>query len=259
MDALIFGNILHESIEKLYAETIGKSISEEEFNIILKNDKHIREVLKEMFAKEFFKSKKPIDEITIAGKNAMAFEVLLKYLKQIIKVDKQQAPIHIVGLEEKVACKHQLGAKGKMINLGGTIDRVDKPSQFTRIVDYKTGADKRLLKDPSQLFERGQRKEFKAIFQLMLYAFLFKQSKGIREDIDLGLYLTKELFQENYSAMVTLKGGDPITYDVLKDEFEAGLADLINEIFDRETPFTQVEDVEVCEYCDYKELCRRVM
>lgn len=258
VDALIFGNILHDTIEQLYRPYVGRIISDQEFEIILKDDKKQREVLKQSFAKEFFKSLKPGQDIQISGKNSLAFEVLRKYLKQIIKVDQQQAPLQIVDLEMKVKHSVRLNETGASVNLGGLIDRVDRLNKTIRIVDYKTGADKKNLKSPEILYQKGNRKEFKAIFQLFVYAYLYKESQGVNEDIYLALYLTKELFNKEYSAGITLDNKEELSYNRLKEEFEPELMELLEEIFNRDIPFSQVEDSKVCENCDFKDICRRV-
>lgn len=258
VDALIFGNILHEAIEQLYRPYIGRIISEQEFDLILKDDAGQQKVLMEIFASEFFKSKKPGQEIQITGKISLAYEVLRKYLNRIIKVDRQRAPLQIVDLEMKIKHSVMLNDTGTSVNLGGMIDRIDKPDKTIRIVDYKTGADKKNLRSPDILFERGNRKEFKAIFQLLVYAFLYKKSLSISEDIDLALYITKELFNKEYSAGISLNNKEALSYFNLKEDFEPQLHELLKEIFNRGIPFTQVEDSKICETCDYKDICRRV-
>ncbi len=257
IDALIFGNILHRAIEKLYKPYIGSSITSAEFDKILQDSTKRNEVLDEAFRFEFFRQKNPKNKIPISGKNALAFEVLNKYLKQIIQVDKKQAPIEIVDLEQKVTHQVYLPNRKISVNLGGTIDRLDRPGELVRIVDYKTGSDKRKLKDHEILFDRGNRKDVKAIFQLLVYAYIFAGDSDRKQDIDLGLYITKELFSENFTASISQGSQTHFTYNSIRAYFEENMNALIDEIFDPEKPFKQVDDFDVCNICDFKEICRR--
>ena len=43
----------------------------------------------------------------------------------------------------------------------------------------------------------------------------------------------------------------------IKDEFMTKLKCVIEEIFNKEIPFIPTEDIKRCEYCDYKEICRK--
>ena len=40
-------------------------------------------------------------------------------------------------------------------------------------------------------------------------------------------------------------------------EFENHLIELINEIYDPSKKFTQTDDLKRCEYCPYKDICKR--
>jgi hypothetical protein len=46
-------------------------------------------------------------------------------------------------------------------------------------------------------------------------------------------------------------------YSAHAEEFEANLSQVLEELFDYDKPFRQVEDVNMCKYCDYKRICQR--
>jgi CRISPR/Cas system-associated exonuclease Cas4 (RecB family) len=43
----------------------------------------------------------------------------------------------------------------------------------------------------------------------------------------------------------------------LLPEFEDHFVKLLTEIFDKQTPFDQTENLKTCEYCSFKEICSR--
>jgi hypothetical protein len=73
------------------------------------------------------------------------------------------------------------------------------------------------------------------------------------------LYFASQMLSGNYSPMImdlTLKSYVE-SYSTYATEFEEQLSRTLEELFDFNTPFRQVEDVDMCNYCDFKSICRR--
>ena len=67
------------------------------------------------------------------------------------------------------------------------------------------------------------------------------------------------MLSKEYSPLITDKFQDTTIerYSDVATEFERELNSVLEELFDVNTPFTQVEDEDACKYCDYKKICRR--
>jgi hypothetical protein len=67
------------------------------------------------------------------------------------------------------------------------------------------------------------------------------------------------MFSEEYSPLIVDKSTDKYIerYSHVATEFENHLDIALEELFNPDIPFTQVEDVDMCRYCDYKKICRR--
>ncbi|MCC6383750.1 MAG: PD-(D/E)XK nuclease family protein, partial [Bacteroidia bacterium] len=93
--------------------------------------------------------------------------------------------------------------------------------------------------------------KYKASFQLLFYNLLVKTKDPVAQT-KAGLYMMREL-QE---GIAFLNEGEALSQQIA-DEFEQNLNLLIEEIFNVELPFTQTEDRKRCEYCPYKDICKR--
>ena len=79
------------------------------------------------------------------------------------------------------------------------------------------------------------------------------------------LYYVRDLGREDYSPQLVEVVGSGKNkslqtvdnYAAYAEEFERHLATILGEIFDFDRPFTQCDDIEVCKYCDYADICRR--
>lgn len=47
------------------------------------------------------------------------------------------------------------------------------------------------------------------------------------------------------------------SFDICREEFEEAVQRTLCEMFDRNTPFKQCDDIDTCKYCSFKDICRR--
>ncbi|HAM98456.1 MAG TPA: hypothetical protein DCQ26_07570 [Marinilabiliales bacterium] len=263
IDARLFGNIFHLVSEKFYTQFFNQNelVTTEKLASLQKNDKALDVWIKEAF-KEVLIGKNSSKEYSIEGKNLIVFEVIRKYLHQLITIDLNHTPFSIVGLEHKISTLLPVKIQGKDMDviLGGTIDRLDRTDKGLRIIDYKTGTDKLGFNDLEQLFDSGKTKDVKAVFQTFVYSLMVaKNSPGERYILPT-IYQVKDFYRDDLSFNVYSDKFVPFqnsNFIEIKNEFTERLEQLIAEIFDARIPFTQTEHVKNCEFCTYKNLCNR--
>jgi PD-(D/E)XK nuclease superfamily len=127
-----------------------------------------------------------------------------------------------------------------------------------RIIDYKTGRDENAFTSIASLFEREDDKRNKAVFQAMLYAWVYARIKAEpNQKIRPGLINRKEIFKKEfqYGLVMNKQLLDDVT--PLLPEFEQHLLGLLNELFDPNQHFDQTENINICAYCSFKEICSR--
>ena len=198
------------------------------------------------------------EELTLEGRNLIAYDIVHKMARQILKMDAQYAPFEIVSLERETDAGYArllpLG-DAVTVRLKGIIDRVDRKGDTVRVLDYKTGRDEKRINSIASLFDRDDKRRNKAAMQAMFYAFLYEPRATPDEKITPGLVNAKELFAEHFDPRLIL-GKHPIDdYQPYAAEFTQALTGLLAELYDPAVPFTQTEDLKKCDYCPFVRLC----
>ncbi|WP_243018420.1 MULTISPECIES: PD-(D/E)XK nuclease family protein [Candidatus Cardinium] len=254
-EALQLGTLLHHIMASLYQPFVGKQL-----------DKKGITQLKS-------KIQTGIDQAISRQKTSLSSPMLLyalleKLLARLLDLDHAGTPFTLLGIE--VAIKHPIvldgGSIQRRIWLSGVIDRIDRPNNFIRIIDYKTGLVNNKIEHIVTLFDRTKIKKNKAIFQLFFYTWLFKTQyrSDVSQPIMPYLIPIRELFGEDYRPGILIhKLDDGKNYQCIKDImpyaalFEEGLSTLLSEIFNPAVPFVQTEDYAICSYCPYVRICQR--
>ncbi len=255
VEAVDFGNILHSTIQELYNPYLNKNVSEEILDKI-RNDKDlIEKVVENAFQNEYYRSKSIIE---ITGSNLIIKEIIIKYVKQILEMDKKYIPIVPLSLEDKYIIKQKVNEHE--IYIGGKIDRIDKINGQVRITDYKTGKGELSFGEIDKLFIRENENRNKAAFQAFLYSYLYSK---IKQDNNImpSLYFVLDLFKNDFSYKLKMKDGklnvSINSYMEIKKDFEENLFNLLCELLNPEIPFSQIENTKICQYCPYKIVCQR--
>lgn len=153
-----------------------------------------------------------------------------------------------------------------MVNIHGYIDRVDKKENDIRIVDYKTGngkfgyRDKKVFSSIPDLFDKEKENRPKEIFQVLMYSLLYqKQTDG--NNIIPSIIFLRNIFDENNSFNIQYKSDqkDLIfnSYKDLEIEFEKSFQFCLEEIFNPNIDFHQCTNDKTCQYCPFKEICKK--
>lgn len=250
MDAREFGIIVHKVLEQIYRKFEGQEMIEKDFDQLLTGN-NIAEEIDEALRDYRFTD-------NLEGKNLLNKSIIIRLIESVIQHDKIQTPLKMIALEE-TKLSQSIEVDGKEINLGGTIDRIDQLKDGSyRIIDYKTGVMKlvaptRNLENnlESYISEYFENPKLKSGFQAYYYTYLFKK-KFPERTVKTGIYGLKEINK----GIHFLRQGENID-DRIMEEFETQLKKIIREIFNPEIPFDETEDRSRCEYCTYKNLCRR--
>jgi len=257
IDAPLFGNILHQSMDNLYQDFKGKLVTSDDLNQLAKNNELIEKSIDSAFQQEYFKNTKT----DYSGKNIIIRQVIEKYVRRILQIDQKIAPFEIISLEDKYEIEIPVNANNTklLVKLGGKIDRVDKIDNQIRIIDYKTGSDKLEYKNIESLFSEKKEGRRSAVFQTFLYAHFYKEQNKPDFPIVPGVYSVRKLFDKDFDYRIENKE-DKIKiddYNTVEQEYMQNLSKLLHSVFDKEQAFTQADDTRTCEYCPYRKICHK--
>ncbi|WP_333819135.1 PD-(D/E)XK nuclease family protein [Ohtaekwangia sp.] len=260
-DARIFGNIFHKVMELFYQDVKPPAgawtVNEAHFEKVgTKLDRLIELAFRDHFHLPDTK------KFEYDGRQLVVKEMVKKFALKVLSHDKANAPFTIELLESRnFITPIQVTQREQQLTiiLGGLIDRVDRKENTVRIVDYKTGKDENKFEDIASLFKRDLKRN-KAAFQAMLYAWVYAQRNSgelNRIKIQPGLINRKEIFKDDFEYGLYLGKHRLDDVTALLPEFEQHLHTLLHELFNPTQPFDQTEDLKVCAYCDYREICAR--
>ncbi len=261
VDPLIFGNILHKTMEIIYSRLIKEKSENmvEAKDFALLREKYVDPAIEQGF-KEHFTSTQATFEFE--GRNVIVREVVKKMTEKILSMDEQYAPFSIIGLEQRGSEGYQLNleidANDEKIEIGlkGIIDRIDKKDEVVRVLDYKTGKDERHISSIASLFDRDDTYRNKAALQALFYALLYyeKFPEG-EEKIVPGLLNAKELFTDKFDVRLRLDKEPLSDFAFYAAEYRQHLQFLLSEVFDKDIPFNQTQDTNKCKNCPYYTIC----
>lgn len=248
-----FGTILHNSIEELYKEFTGTLLKKELLQQVKKN---IEPVVRQVFI-EVHNS----DQLEY-GKNLLTLKVAIRYLERFIELEikrLQSGEIELISQEEPLERNLEIQLPetgGKLtILLRGKADRIERENGQLMIIDYKTGQVdgwELNVKDWESFHENTK---LNKAFQLLLYAYMYKAK--YEGSISSGIITFRDLV----SGIKMVKMDRREAADVLSNEdmstFESSLRLLLTQLYDPKVPFTQTEDIAVCSYCSFKDICNR--
>lgn len=265
MDPMVFGNILHDTMELLYKQFIDankrKEIHPEDIFWIQAG---IGGALNKAFIKHYgIKNEK---KFHLEGRSLIAADVLKKFIHKILDYDKAYAPFRVIGLEADSKDGYHLDyavnvhGTTKRIRLKGIIDRLDMKDGKVRVIDYKTGRDEKDFTTMASLVDRTDKKRRKAVFQVFFYAYLFmKKFPGDFQCIEPGLFNSRDLFADDFEWKIYDKS-QKVKVEEFRDylaEFEEILAEILTEMYDPDAVFDQTDDLKKCGYCPYNQICGR--
>ncbi|MBQ4175092.1 MAG: PD-(D/E)XK nuclease family protein, partial [Prevotella sp.] len=270
VDNRIFGNIFHRSAELIYKRlwVDKKEITKDSIQEFLKHPEQLEMIVDQAFREELFGIRNNAYLPEYNGLQLINREVIIRYLRQLLKIDARHSHFNIMGLElyvsENITIETSQGKR--TVQVGGIIDRLDmihdeQGNERIRVLDYKTGKVPRsATQSIDELFsnENISKKHTDYFFQTMLYSIIVGNSEKINPrhiPVSPALLFIQQSGGENYDPILSInkeKIEDAKQYEA---EFRENLQNVITEIFEPQVPFQPTENKDICVNCIYKQLC----
>eukprot|EP01132_Coremiostelium_polycephalum_P000047 gene47-68_t len=261
-ETLRFGNLLHQVMERLYAPLCSQGST-----VHMEDVQAIKSRMEEEIHHVFRLALYPYHETTWHGQHIIEKEVMAKVVHQLLTLDEQRTPFQLLGVEVgKTAPLMALFPleNGKQLALSGIIDRIDQQLDTVHIIDYKTGSALTEIAHISDLFNKNNTQPTQAIFQVLLYAWIYKQTLPADHQYKIQPHLinTRDLFDPAFNSNIILQsttGTKQAIEDIglYQKAFETGLRELLEELFNPQVSFVQTEDLRYCTTCPYQRICQR--
>ncbi len=245
----VFGTMYHAIMQHLYNRYRGKSVLPDTLNAIIQNDDYLTDLIERSFAEHYFKQKDKPRALT--GHHFLIGEILRDYVKQTLRFDTSFTPFEYVDSEFVFRSIHQVSGD-LSVNIKGSIDRIDKVAGRLRIIDYKSGKGELNFRNIEQLFDNTKVNRPYQILQVFIYALFYNSPLPVSPAV----YYLRNIFREHNPAITF--AGEPITdISVYLSAFTEKLNVFLEEIFDKDIPFVQTQNEKNCEWCAFKDICRR--
>lgn len=268
IDAALFGSIFHRTAEEIYtglARGVHGVVPRERIEEFMKSNTSLELLLDRVFNELLFKPREG-EQPVYNGLQLIQRKVIARYLRRLLRHDARLAPFTFEGAEVKVREPLTvIPPDGTPLSLrvGGTIDRIDQRNGRLHVIDYKTGGLPQRTVSVADLFTPSEKRSA-YIFQTFLYASILSRKEheyGRATPVVPCLLYIHKAASEDYSPLIEL--GEPRKKQTVteiasyEEEFRNFLNTLLCEIFDPSVPFTQTEFPAKCEYCTFKQLCRK--
>ena len=204
---------------------------------------------------------------------SVAKTLLENYFKQSQTWENQS--VKIIALEESLNSSLTIKIKEEdvVVKLQGRVDRIDMlGDNVLRIIDYKTGkVESKDLKVENSLIEELTNSDLKAkLFQLWLYKYLIikelklpiSDRKEFIQQLDLtnlefkpGIISFRNFKEKVLSAQLDFEPGENI--DQFIQHSEEVIHHWVNRLLDESENFERTQQIENCQYCDFKVICGR--
>ena len=183
--------------------------------------------------------------------------------------------VKIIALEESLNSSLIIKIKEEdvVVKLQGRVDRIDLlGDNVLRIIDYKTGkVESKDLKVENSLKEELTNSDLKAkLFQLWLYKYLIikelklpisdrkefiQQIDGTNLEFKPGIISFRNFKEKVLSASLDFELGENI--DQFIQHSDEVIHHWVNRLLDESENFERTQQIENCQYCDFKVICGR--
>lgn len=249
----VVGSIIHATLDNFYKLFDHEVISLPLFDEMYK--KHFKDCYHKSLIDNGFANGLPDTGFNYLNKTVIdnMLENFIKYERKFLEENKQ---LSIIDTEKEL--EKYIDIQEHKLRLHGFADRIDKVGDEIRIIDYKTGKvnpyDVKINDKVVGITGMAE----KAI-QLLMYKYLFlsENSKNLEDSeklINPGIIgfqkLSHGVYHMEISEAHELSKSFKETCDKYFNEF-------LEELFNKDIPFTQTEDTKNCSFCDFKNICKR--
>ena len=263
VDNAAFGSIFHKCMEDIYRPYVDRGDIQSSFLLaIAKDSEKVHRYVDEAFQEVFFKGA----QVRYNGEQLLNREVICTYVVNQLRYDAKLCPMRILGVEKRCRTELEVAVKDEepiKVFVGGIIDRFDEVTiggeRLTRIVDYKTSSKVCRYDGMDALFTPGEDKNHAHhIRQAFYYADVMLQNHPELQH----LYPTLMYVKLPLSCLPTItikvnKEPTKVEFSAIREDYHERLVTTLEDVFNKEVPFTQCKDTKSCGYCDFKELCNR--
>ena len=257
IDNRLFGNIFHKAAQVIYTPFISNTVTSTMLDELLKEEVTIERAVDEAIKQEFFKITDPSRPLPpLDGLQLINREVIIKYIRLLLEVDRRFTPFRIIDLEKWVYT--EIGG----MKVGGIIDRLDSiynpetGEDHIRVIDYKTGSRHiKPLPDVASIFTSEAIKDHSDYFlQTFLYAHIVRSKSS--DSVSPCLMFIQHAGGKDYDPTLGI-GREPVAdIATYSDEFISLFQNLLAEIFNPQLSFAPTDDRKRCETCPFASLCR---
>ncbi len=261
LDAPMFGTILHAAAQSIYRR-IEREMHPHEALSAMARSGEVKRAVDAAIAEHYLR-RQSADERDFTGNLLLVANIVTRYLKRgVMHYD----AVNNGFMVEKDGCERAVkelfpftcGDEELVMKFAGIADRVDRlESGELRVVDYKTGAPHLQFDGIEALFYGSAEQRQPNILQTLLYAMMLSRSEGC--DVVPNLYYVRQMHRDDYEPNLHDKelNRSGVRYSEYAATFEALLRNTLAELYDDAIPFRQCDDRKSCQYCDFRELCRR--
>ena len=269
IDNRTFGNIFHLAAHLVYKRLMQRSsrITAADIEYLLKTEVDIERAVDDAIKCELFQirdSQRPLPPLD--GLQLINRQVIIRYLHQLLEIDRRLTPFTILGLEHPV--NFQLSNSSLFtlhsslsLSLGGIIDRLDiittpDGTERIRVIDYKTGSHKlKPLANVDAIFAQESLKDHSDYYlQTFLYSHIVRRSSnGV--PVAPALLFIQHAGTEDYDPTLHL-GTEPVNdIATVSERYMELLEAVISDIFNPALDFIPTDDRQRCRNCPYASLC----
>lgn len=247
IDERLFGNVIHDFLEKEYQKFYKQDWSIERLEKLRKS---IADLLPKYFELNHFKGH------LFEGANYLDYKNILHYLNMFLQFEinsekKNKGMLQIIDLERKLERDLEM-ANGQKVKFIGKADRIDEFKNQLRILDYKTGDVKKdHLNVVSNRNDYHDKVFYDEKFEKVVQLFIYKWMHGdiLNTNIQIGIISFR-----NIKSPYLMLDSQKIRYEELEKHFN----NLVEEIFNPDLNFEQTNNSDICKKCIYNHICRKV-
>ena len=260
IDNRLFGNIFHKAAQNLYQRFGRQEITAFDLDKLLKDVVDIERAVDDAIKTEFFHFDDPTRPMPpLDGLQLINREVIIKYVRQLVEIDRRLTPFTILGLEQYVSMDLS------KLRIGGIIDRLDSITdsqtgdQHIRVVDYKTGSRRlKTLPDVAAIFDPANIPDHSDYYlQAFLYSIIVKDKSLKSKEVSPALLFIQHAGTDDYDPTLCL-GREPVRdISTVADEYMQLLNQTISEIFNEDLALSPTDDLDRCHACPFAPICGR--
>ena len=247
----VVGSIIHGTLDEFY-QLFEKNeiVSLDFFDEMYK--KHFKDCYNKSLKNNDFANGLPDTGFNYLNKTVIdnMLESFVKYERKFLAEGNKFSII-----DTEVLLSKTIDIQGYNVILKGFADRIDKVNGEIRIIDYKTG---KVYATDVKINDKvvGITSMSEKALQLLMYKYLYLHNHPeIKpEMIQPGIIGFQKLSNGVYNLEISKSHDLSTSFEVTCEKY---FNEFLEELFNKDIPFAQTEDVKNCSFCDFRNICKR--